>query len=100
MEVVLVLLINRIKIVEVILLLVVIVKNALGVFFHPGFFIVEFMIEQMVVLGLRNIDLVTHLHFLRWLNCKGHLYRRALLLSQYSDALGRRLISCFHYFSH
>ncbi|MNE97973.1 hypothetical protein D3C80_1964160 [compost metagenome] len=57
--------INRIKIVEVILLLVVIVKNALGVFFNPGFFIVEFMIEQMVVLGFRNIDLFAHLHFLR-----------------------------------
>ena len=41
-----------------------IVKNALSVLFNPCFFIVEFMIEQMVVLGLRYINLIAHLHFL------------------------------------
>lgn len=61
----LILLINRIKVVQVIFFVIIIVKNALGVFFNPGFFIVKFMIEQMVVLGLRNINLIAHLRFLR-----------------------------------
>lgn len=66
----LILLINRIEIVQVVIFFVIIiVKNALGVFFNPAFFIVEFMIEQMVVLGLWNINLIAHLHFLHWLNC-------------------------------
>lgn len=62
--VVLVFLINRVKVIQVIILFVFIVKNALSVYFNPGFLIVEFMIEQMVVLGLWNINLIAHLHFL------------------------------------
>ena len=54
------LLINLIQIINLIILFVIRIKNALSISFAPGFVIMEFVIEQVVVLGLRDISFFTH----------------------------------------
>ena len=55
------LLINLIQIINLIILVVVVrIENALSVRFGPRFVIMEFVIEQVVVLGLRDISFFAH----------------------------------------
>lgn len=51
--------------IEVIIFFVFIIKKFLTILLRPRLVFVEFMIEQMVVLGLWNIDFITHMHVLR-----------------------------------
>lgn len=55
-----VLLIYLIKKINVIICFAFFVKNCLSVFFAPWFVIMEFVIEQVVVLGLGNISFFAH----------------------------------------
>lgn len=54
------LLINLIQIINLIILFVIRIKNALSISFAPGFVIMEFVIEQVVVLGLRDFSFFAH----------------------------------------
>ena len=54
------LLINLIQIINLIILVVIRIKNALSISFAPGFVIMEFVIEQVVVLGLGDISFFAH----------------------------------------
>ncbi len=54
------LLINLIQIINLIIFFVIRIKNALSVGFAPGFVIVEFLIKQVIVLGLGDISFFAH----------------------------------------
>lgn len=54
------LLINLIQIINLIILVVICIENALSVGFAPVFVIMEFVIEQVVVLGFGDISFFAH----------------------------------------
>jgi hypothetical protein len=53
-------LIEKIEGVGFFVFVVYVVVNALGVFFSPGLVVVEFMIEQVIVLGFGDVDFFAH----------------------------------------
>ena len=55
-----ILLINLIQIIDLLILVVICIENALSVGFGPRFVIMEFVIEQVVVLGLGDISFFAH----------------------------------------
>ena len=82
------LLINLIQIINLIILVVVVrIENALSVRFGPRFVIMEFVIEQVVVLGLGDISFFAH-GFSDQQKESG-LYRQIPSFSQQSAPLGR-----------
>lgn len=54
------LLINLIQIINLIIFFVIRIKNALSISFAPGFVFMEFVIKQVIVLGLGDISFFAH----------------------------------------